>query len=79
MVDRKKKATLHPEDERRIASVDAAARERMVSVEESMNRISAFAAEVDSGEFAPDGIVLEPMRNEDSLVIHIETVVRSIA
>lgn len=76
---RNKPSSLHPIDDLRLAALEARVRRRMCSVDDAVSRAAAFASAVDDCQH---GVVLDPIKDEDSLVIHIglaATVVRSIA
>lgn len=73
---RNRPASLHPDDSHRLAALEARVDRRMAAVDESMSKITAFADRVERGE---GGVVLDHVHDEDSLVIHLEAVVRSVA
>lgn len=59
------------EDDRRLALVDQQLDEACESVDEVIAAVEQFTEDVDSDRLAVDGVVLEPLDDEDSLVIHL--------
>jgi hypothetical protein len=69
--------TRRPDDERRLARVDADMDEMCSSVDEAIGVVRQFTEDVDSDRLSVDGVVLEEMTDEDSLVISVEDGLRT--
>ena len=78
MVARSKRASLYPDDEKRIRLLEERVSDRMLSVDEFIEKAASFAEKIDRGDLAPNGFDIDELRDEDSLVIHMDSIVRSI-
>lgn len=73
----RKRATIRPEDERRLALADARLESACESIDSAVAQASEFSDAIDSDRIAPDGVVIAPMDDGDSLVIHVEDGLKS--
>lgn len=66
-----RRLTGRPEDERKLALVDARLDAACESVDEVIAAVEQFTDDVDSDRLSIDGVVLEELDEQDSLVVHI--------
>lgn len=64
--------TMHPEHVRRAKISEDRLEESVAAVEESARKAREFAAALDRGALAIDGVVVTELHDEDSLVVNIE-------
>jgi hypothetical protein len=59
-------------DEEALLPVERKAAEAYACVEDAVDRITQFADDVGSGEISMDGVVVAPLDEDDSLVLHLQ-------
>jgi len=74
---RHRRLTGRPDDDRKFALVDRQLDEACDSVDEALAAVQRFTDDVDSDRLALDGIVLEELDEQDSLVVHIAEALRA--
>jgi len=79
MAARRRTPSLFPEDERRMVELEQRVEQRMVSVDDAMRAAAAFNEFVDNQDINRLGLALVPMDDEDSLVVRIDSIVRTVA
>jgi hypothetical protein len=76
---RSQRPTLNPADEAKLAGSSAELADSIAQSERCTEALQQFAADVDSERISMDGVVLEPVDEDDSLVVHIEESLRGLA
>lgn len=61
-----------PQDEARLAALDERLAKTYAEAEDVSDRVDRFIDDVDSGEIFPNGVILAPVEEEDTLVTRIE-------
>lgn len=69
---RRKAVTLRPDDERRVAAAEEALALACDSADDAAAAVNQFVDDIESDRVGMDGVVLETVGDEDSLVLHIE-------
>lgn len=72
MVTRRKPVTLRPEEERRAAAAEDGLAKACDSADDAAAAVNQFVDDIESDRVGMDGVVLEAVDEEDSLVLHIE-------
>lgn len=74
----RQRPTMRPEDEAKLADSSAELERTLAQADRCTADLQRFAADLDSERISMDGIVIDPVEDDDSLVIHVEESLRAL-
>lgn len=75
---RMQRPTLPPADEARLAATTADLHESIEESKRCVAEVQRFTQDMDSEKISMEGVVLEPVEDDDSLVMHVRESLRGL-